>query len=320
MAEMILDDEEVKELLILSSKITVNPSNFPDDFCKQAKEVALLLPERIRTILSNFEKYGSPTGFLLIKTIPIQADLPRTPPDNTYCIGETTSLAKIQAILVSAISEMIAYEAECRGHLYQDIVPTRAMATKQTSMGSVELEIHTEQAFSKLKPDFLSLACLRGDHEALTYIMPVRTILVDLSEQSLLREPLWKIGVDLSFKLNGQDFIEGDIRGPMPIISGPINDPRLIFDQDLMRGTTQESQKIIEKIVDIYYRRRLSHVFKPGDIVIIDNRRMVHGRSTFHPKYDGNDRFLVRCFGVTDYLVSAYARNQNLRICSAMYS
>ena len=30
----------------------------------------------------------------------------------------------------------------------------------------VELELHTEQAFSKLRPDVLSLACLRGNPKA----------------------------------------------------------------------------------------------------------------------------------------------------------
>jgi hypothetical protein len=70
----------------------------------------------------------------------------------------------------------------------------------------------------------------------------VLNILENLSidEIELLRQPLWLTSVDLSFKLNGHDFIDGDIRGPLPILSGPSNDPILIFDQDLMIGINEK--------------------------------------------------------------------------------
>lgn len=50
------------------------------------------------------------------------------------------------------------------------VVPNNAQAKLQTSLGSgVELELHTEQAFSNLKPNILSLGCLRGHPDAITY-------------------------------------------------------------------------------------------------------------------------------------------------------
>jgi L-asparagine oxygenase len=136
----------------------------------------------------------------------------------------------------------------------------------------------------------------------------------------MLSLPLWKTGVDLSFKLNGNDFIEGDIRGPFPIISGETNDPMLIFDQDLMFGITEEANNLIKKIIDIYYKYRNQHNLQTGEIILIDNMRAVHGRSQFCPKYDGNDRFLVRCFAVYDYNYSNYARKNNCRMVSSIYS
>ena len=33
-----------------------------------------------------------------------------------------------------------------------------------------------------------------------------------------------------------------------------------------------------------------------GDILIINNHRSVHGRSSFTPNYDGYDRFIIRSF------------------------
>jgi L-asparagine oxygenase len=224
---------------------------------------------------------------------------------------------------MNALGEMVAYEAEGQGRLFQDIVPTKSMANLQTSLGSAELEIHTEQAFSVLRPDYLSLACLRGDHAALTYVMPVGAILPQLSEkeQALLKEPLWTCDVDISFKL-ADGMIHPrhwETRGPMPILYG-VHDAQLVFDQDLMKGVTEESEDLVKKLVGIYYEKRHAHVFMPGDIMIVDNNRAVHGRSRFSPRYDGRDRFLVRCFGVKNIMRVRGAMSDNQRKILARYS
>ena len=319
--ELRLTTEEIHHIVELISRVPETKD--PIMFCKTIKDITGLLPHRIVCTLQQFAQLGSKTGFLLIRSIPMdESTLPDTPANNRYYVGETTVLAKIQALLMSVISDLVSYEAECNGRLFQDIVPTKSMAQLQTSTGSAELEIHTEQAFSKLRPDFLSLSCIRGDSEAKTYIMPVQTILHNITEEekTLLRMPLWLTGVDVSFKLQGQAFLEGEVRGPMSILSDDRANPLLVFDQDLMSGTTDESERLIERIVNIYYKERYTHVFMPGDIVIIDNRRAVHGRSTYRPKYDGKDRFLVRCFGVLDLERTAYARPTGSRMIEAKYS
>lgn len=320
-----MNNSEIEIMIHLANKITVSPSEKPDLFCKQSKEESKYIPIRIRNILFDFSLQNKENNGFIIINFPIDFsdNIPLTPEGNNCKVGETTLLSKIQSIFINVIGEMIAYEAEGYGRLFQDIIPTKNMKNIQTSMGSnVELEIHTEQAFSKLRPDFLSLACLRGDEEAITYILPVNTILENLNREEidLLWQPLWKIGIDMSFKLNGNDFIDGDIRGPISILYGNKNNPQLVFDQDLMKGITEESNKIIKKIIDIYYNHRISYNLKPGDILLIDNRNSVHGRSIFYPKYNGYDRFLIRCFATTDYEMSSYARLEGGRTIAAIYS
>jgi len=321
-----LNDYEIDVLVCLAELLTTSPSENADLFCKQAKQLSTLVPDRIREILYEFAEHGSTTGFLLFSNLPVEFNvLPKTPIGNTFKLGEKTILARVQAILLNIIGEMIAYQAEGYGRIFQDVIPICDMANDQTSLGSnIELEIHTEQAFSKLRPDILSLGCLRGDVNAFTHILPVQYILDNLTpeEQAMLREPLWKTGVDLSFKLYGQDFIEGYFRGPLSIIHGDdVNDPYLIFDQDLMIGLTDEANCMIRKIVNIYYRHKIVHNLKSGEIILIDNRRAVHGRSAFFPRYNGYDRFLVRCFVTFDYEKSDYARNSNdNRVIQAIYS
>lgn len=315
-------ETEYQILLSLANQMNTHPSKNPHLFCKQCSRFSNYVPERLQNIIKQFGDKGSSTGYLLIKNCKIE-NLDPTPPGNQYKIGENTDLAKIQAILIHVMGEMIAYEAEGYGRLFQDVVPIQSMENTQASVGSgVELEIHTEQAFSKLRPDILSLACLRGDPNAFTHIFPVKSIIDHLTpeECALLREPLWKTGVDLSFKMHGKEFVDGDIRGPMSILSGPLEDQVLVFDQDLMMGITEEAQGLIKKIVDLYYKHKNAHNLCPGEIIFIDNNRAVHGRSPFFPKYDGKDRFLVRCFATFDLNKSAFARDENSRTIKAMYS
>ena len=87
-----------------------------------------------------------------------------------------------------------------------------------------------------------------------------------------------------------------------------------------MSGITEEAEQLIHKIVDIYYKHRIEHNMRPGEIILIDNNRAVHGRSPFFPKFDGNDRFLIRCFSTFDYEKSSYARTDSCRVISAIYS
>lgn len=319
-----LNSDDVRALISLSKQMTASPFPDADLFCQQAKMLAEYLPEHIKSSLKSFIDSGSPTGLFTISNIVFESqDLPDTPPNNKYFVGEKTQLGKIQAIINEAYGNMIAYEAEGYGHLHQDMVPDVTQAKSQTSLGSsVELEIHTEQAFSNLRPDLLSLACLRGDKNANTFVLPVSYILEEMTpeEQAQLREPLWMMGVDMSFKMNDHEFVEGDIRGPYPIISGPLTDPTLVFDQDLIFGIHEEADELINKIVDIYYKRRLSHVMVPGEILLVDNKRTVHGRSKFAPKYDGSDRFIIRTFVVFDYQKSEYARSDKGRMVSARFS
>jgi L-asparagine oxygenase len=314
---------EFQRLKSICERITADPSETPDLYCSQLNDLSCEIPERIQKEFMKFKKNEIEPGLLIVKGISLdKSEIPRTPSTNNEKMGEKTLLAKIQGLLMSLIAEMIAYEAEGYGRLFQDIVPVESCKETQTSLGSTELEIHTEQAFSKLKPDILCLACLKGDLGAYTHLLPIETIVEKISfhEYCLLRRSLWKTGVDLSFKLNGVEFIDGDIRGPLAIINGSALHPELIFDQDLMNGITEESEEMIQRIIDIYYKHRISYNLVEGDIMFINNNRAVHGRSAFTPKYDGNDRFLIRCFGTYHYTKSEYARPNNARVISAIYS
>lgn len=229
-----------RTLCELAGELTADASSSPDEFVGLAQQASDRLPAEVRRALRRFARYGSSTGVLLLRGLCI-GDVPATPPDNRYHVGERTLLAKQQAILAAQLGEMIAYEAEGGGRLFQDIVPARRrhLADRQVSLSSrVELEAHTEQAHSPHRPDYVFLGCLRGHAGAATYLWTTQDLVSTLTvpELALAREPLWVTGVDESFRSSKVEFELGNLRGPMPILAGDRRDPVMVIDQDLMRG------------------------------------------------------------------------------------
>ena len=218
--------------------------------------------------------------------------VPETPSTNDCNVGATTEMRRHQEEIVRKFAPLVAYKEECNGAMFQDIVPVKSLAKLQTSTSSDQpLEIHTEQAFWEQRPTFISLACLRGDSNAVTYVLPLETLLQHLSAEDVeyLKKPMWVCRVDTSFILGGA---KNTLHGPMPIL----RESSIVFDQDLMSGIVPKADLLIRKIVDIYEQYRTSIVLEAGDVLVLDNRIFLHGRSKFTPRYDGTDRFLIRCF------------------------
>ena len=295
-----VQEDEKERLTILAKSIQhISPSKNIEEFILNAKKLSLQLPSRIKGELEKFKKNGHEYGVLLIRNLPNDSFV-ITPQDNKTHVGETTILAIVQALFNEYMGHMVSYEAEGYGYLFQDMVPNKELSETQTSLGSnVELELHTEQAFSDYRPDYLSLACIKGDKNASTFFLHVNKITEQMNDEEIdyLEKENWKIGVDMSFALNGCDFAA---RGPLSILKYNGQHYDLVFDQDLLMADTKMAGYMIDEIVKIYYNCRNRYVLQPGEILMLDNHKVVHGRSIFQPRFDGNDRFIVRSFIMND--------------------
>lgn len=150
--------------------------------------------------------------------------------------------------------------------------------------------MRTEEAFSDaLRPDFLVLGCLRGDPAACTFTLILREVAGRIAPDRL-QKPHWMTKVDESCRVGAHAFDDGEDREPLPIVTGAEDDAFIVFDQDLMAGVTSAAQRILADIGSVYHERRRGHALKPGEILVIDNNRAVHGRSAFLPSLDGGDR------------------------------
>ncbi|MCU1365149.1 MAG: L-lysine 3-hydroxylase [Ilumatobacteraceae bacterium] len=272
------------------------------DLVARAKGLAGDLPRSIRSQLEAFRDSPPPAGCLLLQGLPV-GDLPMTPPEPTSSTDKSDATELRLLTMAAVLGEPVGYLPEHGGDVVQNIVPVRAAATSQTSTSSgVDLMFHTEAAFHPHRPRYLLLFCLRGDQQAKTTIASIQASLpyLDPDVLDVLFQPRFRCAVDESY-LHGRDNVLGP---PIAVLTGSRSDPRMVFDQDLMVGIDEEAEDALSDLGFALGHHHTSVVLAPGDLLIIDNSMVVHGRSPFAARFDGTDRWLQRAFVVDDLSAS----------------
>ena len=78
--------------------------------------------------------------------------------------------------------------------------------------------------------------------------------------------------------------------------------------------TTREAAGAFTALREALLTTMVGTSLGPGDLLVVDNRKAVHGRTGFTPRYDGQDRWLRRCFTVTDIRTSSEQRFPDSRV------
>ncbi|HIK55675.1 MAG TPA: TauD/TfdA family dioxygenase [Synechococcales cyanobacterium M55_K2018_004] len=301
-----------------------NPYRDTEEFLFDCEMRADEMPRFVRRALLEFQVHSNAEGILLLKGLPIDpglyyvptpADASRSPEKRTY-VSE-----RCLAMVGSRLGHLVSYLQEKNGDLFQNLAPVRENETVQVSSSSkVRLQFHRETVFHPYPPDFLLLFCLRPDHDRVaetTYASIARALpLLSEEHQNLLFQPLYRTGIDYSFGSPQSGKLSDRV---LPVLYGRRNDPFLNYDEDLMEATTPEATAALnalqEAIAQVYRGVKLD----TGDLLCIDNRRTVHGRSSFVPRYDGRDRWLQRSFVVRDLGLSAVDRLPGERIIRTQF-
>lgn len=257
---------------------------------------------RLLDALIRFRITSSPDGVLLIRGLQVDDPLPPTPSTGAFA-GPWRDLAVstiTQLMVMSLLGDVIGFADEKEGRVVQDICPLPGAETRQENTGSCLLELHTEDGFHPQKPHFLSLFGLRPDHarQAITVAGGVRGVIGRLEPRHVrvLREPLFTVRLSSSFV--GQD--ETRYCDPMPVLTGGEQDPDLCVDFNGTRPLTEAAQEAFSALRGLMLDTLVGCVLDQGDLLLIDNRKAVHGRTGFTPRYDGGDRWLRRCFAIGD--------------------
>jgi L-asparagine oxygenase len=293
-----------------------------EDFVLEAQLWFSRLSERLRRSLIVFRRFGHPSGGMLIRDIPIGA-VPPTPEHADAAVGVTQSGAAAMSVLLAGLGDQYGFRPELGGNIIQDILPVFGFETEQISLGStVDLKDHTEMAFSRFRSDYVALLCVRQDHnrQAGTTLSAIDGMLPLLDPEviQLLSQPRFRTKVDPSFRI-GDRLAEEIWIDPIRVFNGSTRRPRLRVDFAETEGKDAAAQGALDALAAAANEARCVVRLEAGDMLIVDNDRAVHGRTPFAPRYDGNDRWLLRSFVTRDLRRSESARPADNRIVEPDY-
>lgn len=296
-----------------------SPYSEPERFIAWCRDQ--ITSEKLQQQLLQFMRDENIEGALLLKGLPIDSVLPETPINGKEPKKKTYISETILAYAGSILGEQIGYKQEKKGTLFHQITPTNGEELQQSSEGSkISLKLHTERCFHPYLPDYIILYCLRSDvrRMAKTTFVGIREVLplLSIETQEILFQPLFRTGIDYSF--GNTDSIKAN--GPiLSVLHGNRDDPNIRFDMDLMIGLTKESQKALDELSELLTSHLHEVVLCPGDMLILDNHKSAHGRSTFSPTYSTTERWLQRVYIIKNLTASAQDRPNNGRIITTEF-
>lgn len=266
------------------------------EFVERSSLLSKVLPPEVIEALIKFRRKGNEDGVLLLRGLPIDEDgIGPTPNASSAQPLEKQSYEAEMCLLGCSVilGEVFAFGSQYNGVLVQDLFPTLADLDEQLGTGSKAfLDWHTEDAFHRLRADFLGLLCLRSDPSAATVFASVRRMNIPDLYKKVLFEENYFVDVDKAHSEAKRD----EQHPPVSILFGDYDDPYLRLDPMYMRAhpNNEEAKRALEYIVTNIPAAACQAVLQQGDLLFIDNYRVVHGRTAFQPKFDGRDRWLKR--------------------------
>ncbi|MET8388570.1 TauD/TfdA family dioxygenase [Streptosporangium canum] len=200
----------------------------------------------------------------------------------------------VMLLLASAMGRPFGWEGQQDGRLVHDIVPSRGHEHEQTGASStVTLAAHNEDAFHHRRAHLMLLGCLRNPDGVATSAASVRHANLDDADVEALSAPVLPILPD--------DAYDEARNSPLE----PPRVPTLWHGEDGLCLRFDPAYTPLEQAGADYRAaygrlcRELDRVkvgvrLEPGDVLVIDNDAVVHGREPFRARYDGTDRWLKR--------------------------
>lgn len=246
-------------------------------------------------------------GFV-VSELKIDSNLPLTPIRTGFTKNSEIPESAINLLGYVCLLGMypVVYQGENDGRLIRHVVPRVGLETQISSYGSSldfyphvdnpDLRLRGEFDFRSPVPDTLSLLCLRQQDNVATSILKLDDILDELSEEEikLLEEAEFTVNRPASFEK--QESID---KLPL-LLKGDDGLYVSRFDYHNVRASSPKYDSVLEKFkrVSLDPKKWVSLYLKPGQVVTFDNQRTLHTRNGFKPKFDGNDRWLLRVFGL----------------------
>jgi L-asparagine oxygenase len=293
----------------LSAALTTDPDAAIDtpEWMDRARELSSRLPLALRESLRRFRRDPGGEGVLLVRGLPVMGSAPAPTPNVAGSVQRRpTEPASALVLACMQVGDVVSFRQEKGGALVQDVVPVPGREDFQGNAGSVTLKMHTENAFHPHSPDFIALLCLRNDHDNVAGLRTscVRQAIGLLPRQirEVLGQARFVTSAPPSF---GHTAVSA---GPRAVLEGDPEDPNVRVDFAATDPLDVAAATALDQLRDALDQVRRTFILQPGDLAIVDNRLTLHGRTSFHPRYDGADRWLQRAYIQLDPRRSRHVR------------
>jgi hypothetical protein len=246
------------------------------------------LPARLAAKLYRLRQGGH--GPLLFKRLASPCTIPPTPSARGGTWSEPTLLARqLMGLLLAPLGHLYNFKGRCEFDVIDDVFPVYAERDAQLGTNRRFLEWHVEDGFHPAKADWIALYCLRGDPQAHTHLCEARDLRLAPELRAALERPDYSVQSDSTLVVG----TDGPRSVTMPVLS-PGDDPEIVYDPAYTRALTPASARALDSLHAEVERVSQTVVLEHGDLLLIDNRRVLHARSAYDPSYDGSDRWLLR--------------------------
>ncbi|MET8331882.1 TauD/TfdA family dioxygenase [Streptomyces sp. NPDC005181] len=255
-------------------------------------EAAARLEEPTREVL---RPVFSPEGLFILRGLEIDdSDLGPTPA-HWSSVGDAGALWDVTLLLIATLmGHPIAWEGQQDGRAVNNIVPSPGHELEQTGASStVLLSPHTEDAFHPERAHLLVLCCMRNHDRVGTTAASIRRTGLSPEDIALLTRPILPILPDDAYAKR-PDFTGEPV--PVRTLWESPDGLTLRFDPAYtpLGQADDDHREAYARLEAELAGVSMSVALEPGDVMVVDNDLVVHGRVPFRPRYDGTDRWLKR--------------------------
>lgn len=268
----------------------------PDEFVDLALAVPPLLPPDLYRRIIEYRRRAPKGDVLLLRgLLPSHVILPPTvtsssaPPSGTVAQRAALLLVGVMVML----GEPFNYASLWGGRLVQNLIPVRGKEFMQTSQSSSGmLDWHVEDGFREDRCDYAGLLCLRGDPAGASQYAQAKDLQLSPDLAAMLREPRFQVRPDPAHVLPGKVTPRR-----LAVLAGPESAPEIVYDTHHIEPSDDADTAASAALRELHAcldKVHMSHVMTRGDLLIFDNKRVVHARTPFTARFDGTDRWLMR--------------------------
>lgn len=205
-------------------------------------------------------------------------------------LSEVAAMAYVVARL---LGHPFAYGSQQGGRLVNAVTPRpEGIGIKNFNGANTAFGLHNEDAIHNRRPNWVILAGVRNNGHVPTFVSAVAPSDLRPTDWKALREPAY---IQVANPSQGGSKLRQ--RLPHALVSGPVTRPTLRVNTCAMEPwqcATRAHFEAYEMLREALERNVEEIVVGPGDVAILNNDRVVHGRPAFSANFDGADRLLHR--------------------------